>query len=121
MPFPDLSHLPAWAQVLVYAILGLSLGIAFIVARFGVNQGQKAAPAASSGTAQVAAVIVDPTALNRLTATGEALNTTLTEMNMIGREAAKVHAEDVKVMSALRDEMDRIREEMRIQREINRR
>jgi hypothetical protein len=112
-----IKSLPLPALMVLAAVLGLIIGVRYL----GLWQGQNALPKASEGTAQVAAVIVDPSALNRLTAAGEALNVTLTEMNMIGREAARVHSEDVKVMGELRDEVDRIREEMRIQREISRR
>lgn len=108
-------------QPLAIITFGVVLALIVGVRYLGLWQGQNATPAASAGAAQVAAVIVDPTALNRLTAAGEALNVTLTERNMIARRAAEVHAEDVRVMSELKDEMDRVREEMRIQREINRR
>lgn len=107
-------------QPLAIITFGVVLALIVGVRYLGLWQGQNAPPSTAAGSAQVAAVIVDPSALNRLTAAGEALNITLTERNMIAKRAAEVHADDVKVTSELRDEMDRIREEMRIQREINR-
>jgi hypothetical protein len=84
MPFPDLSGLPVWAQVLIYAILGLAIAIAFLVARFGLLQGSKASPEAG-GQAQVAAVIVDPTALNKATAEVAGLSVAITEATVVAR------------------------------------
>ena len=85
MPFPDLSDLPVWAQVLIYAILGVSLAVAFVVARFGLLQGQKAAPAAAA-SAQVAAVIVDPTALNAAAGAVDGLTVAVTEATIVARK-----------------------------------
>src|SRR5690606_18777645 len=84
MPFPDLSDLPVWAQVLIYGILGMSLAVAFVVARFGLLQGQKAAPAGAS-QAQVAAVIVDPTALNKAADEVAGLTVAITEASVTAR------------------------------------
>ncbi|WP_411033858.1 hypothetical protein [Shinella sp. BYT-45] len=62
-----LADLPPAALI----TFGVTLAIIFAVQRFGLWQGQRAAPAADN--AQVAAVIVDPSALNRASAAGEAL------------------------------------------------
>lgn len=99
---------------------GAVLAVIFAVRYLGLWQGQSAPSKSSEAAAQVAAVIVDPSALNRGTAAVEALNVTLIERNMITREAAKVHAEDVRVMSEFTDEMAKLREEIRVSREINR-
>lgn len=93
---------------------GCVVGLIFSVRYLGLFQGQSASPEKAVSSAQVAAVIVDSSALNRATAAVEALNMTLSEMNILGRETTKAH-------HALRDELDRIREEMRIHREVNRR
>ena len=68
MQFPDLSGLPAWAQVIVYGTFGVSLAIIIGAARFGVMLGKKVPPAATSTAAAVVAVIVDPAELQKLTA-----------------------------------------------------
>lgn len=59
---PDLTGLPLWAQIIVYCIFGFSVSIPVILTMFGYKNGQKNIP--NPGSAQVAAVIVDPTALN---------------------------------------------------------
>jgi hypothetical protein len=51
---------------------GAVLAVIFGVRYFGLWQGQQHAPASSTASAQVAAVIVDPTALNKATAALEA-------------------------------------------------
>lgn len=104
----QLTDLPPLALV----AFGISLAIAFAVNRFGWMQGTKGAPSAASAT--VAAVIVDPTALNHATAAVEALTAALIETNSIAREHARNQ-------ERLAEEMDKVREEMRIQREVNRR
>ncbi|KQY31816.1 hypothetical protein [Rhizobium sp. Root483D2] len=63
-----IKALPAEALVALGAVIGLGL----LVRYFGLMQGQRAGPEHSSNAAQVAAVIVDPTALNQLTAALEA-------------------------------------------------
>ncbi|KQT03227.1 MULTISPECIES: hypothetical protein [unclassified Rhizobium] len=110
MQFQDIGNLPPLAII----AFGISLGILYFVTKGGFSSGQKTTPANDVSTAQVAAVIVDPSALNRGTAAIEALNVTLMETNAIGREHAKSNG-------ALAEELDRVREELRIQREINRR
>lgn len=62
-----LAELPPAALI----TFGVTLAVIFAVQRFGLWQGQKAAPAADN--AQVAAVIVDPSALHRASAAAEDL------------------------------------------------
>ena len=106
----QLSELPPLAII----VFGATLAVIFGVRYMGLLSGAKAPPEKSAASAQVAAVIVDPTALNRLTATGEALNMTLMESNQIAKEK-------IRIESIMATELDRIREELRIQREIGRR
>lgn len=117
----NFTALPVWAQALAIITFAASAAVFVVVTKLGISAGSSGKSEVTAPTATVAAVIVDPSALNRLTAAGEALNMTLMERNAIGREAAKVHAEDVKVMSEFADEMARLREEIRIHREVNRR
>lgn len=65
-PLPDLSPLPGWVQVVAYIVLAVALGVAGFMARFGyvMGRGNNGAPEKS---AEVAAVIVDSRALDRLT------------------------------------------------------
>jgi hypothetical protein len=90
------------------------LAVIFGVRYMGLLSGEKAPTETSAASAQVAAVIVDPTSLSRFTAAGEALNMTLMEAVAVTKEKARVD-------NLMATELDRIREELRIQREIGRR
>lgn len=103
-----LAELPPMALI----TFGAVLAIIFAVQRFGLLQGRAAAPA--SDAAQVAAVIVDPSALNRLSDEVGKLVKAVTVLCEVGGELSKTE-------SHMAIELDRIREELRIQREINRR
>jgi hypothetical protein len=106
----QLADLPMPALITFGGVLALVFGVRYL----GLLSGAGATPEKSSTTAQVAAVIVDPTALNKLSAAGEALNMTLMESNQIAREKIRVDKQ-------LAEELDSFREEIRIQREIGRR
>lgn len=111
MPLPDLSGLPIWAQVLIYAILGISIAIAFFVARFGVLQGQRAAPAAAA-QAQVAAVIVDNTALNKLTGEVAGLAVAISEGNVTNRAHTAATDRLAGKIDELSDGVDKLRDQL---------
>jgi len=105
----QLANLPAPALI----TFGAVLAVIFAVRYLGLWQGRQSSPAATSTGAQVAAVIVDPSALNKATAALEA------------HTAATLKLVDVLLRQAIADEhmaieLDRIREELRIQREIRR-
>lgn len=63
-----ISELPPSA----YVIFVISLAVIYAVQRFGLWQGEKGS-SVQAEKAQVAAVIVDPSALNKASAAGEAL------------------------------------------------
>lgn len=105
-----ISKLPPGALV----VFAISLAVLFFTQRMGFWQGVKTPADKSETTAPVAAVIVDSTALNQATASIEALNMTLIEQNMITRKFIETEKE-------LRDEIDRLREEIRVTREVGRR
>lgn len=94
--------------------VGIAIGIGWLVRSLGLAQGQAASPTSTSSAAQVAAVIVDPSALNRLSDQAGRLVVAVTALTEVGEEL-------VKTESHMAIELDRIREEMRIQREISRR
>lgn len=90
-PPPDLAGLPGWAQVIGYAVFALSIVGVGLVTRFGWRMGRATppTPGASEKTAAVAAVIVDPEALNNLTAAALKVNTTLGQLSdLIGQYVA---------------------------------
>jgi tRNA nucleotidyltransferase (CCA-adding enzyme) len=104
----QLTDLPPLALV----ALGISLAVIIAANRLGWMQGTKTAPTSASAT--VAAVIVDPTALNRASAAVDSLTAALAEITTIAREFAKTQEQ-------MADEMDPLREEVRIGRETHRR
>lgn len=105
----QLADMPPFAWV----VFAVTMAVIFGVRHFGLLQGAKAAPETSPAAAQVAAVIVDPTALNRASAALEA-HTVET------KRLIDVANEGVRQIGILAIEADRIREELRIQREIRR-
>lgn len=106
----QLANLPTPALI----TFGATLAIIFAVRYLGLWQGAKTAPAASPAAAQVAAVIVDPTAINHATRALEAHTEAMHEMIETMKESGQS-------ISRMAIEMDRIREELRIQRELARR
>ena len=104
-----ISELPPSA----YVIFVISLAVIYAVQRFGLWQGEKGT-SPSNEKAQVAAVIVDPSALNRLSGEVGKLVSALGSMIEVGEEL-------VRTETHMATELDRIREELRIQREISRR
>lgn len=105
----QLAEMPPFAWV----IFAVTTAVIFGVRQFGLLQGARSTPASSPAAAQVAAVIVDPTALNRAT---DAVNA--------HTDATRKLAEDIKEagrhVQLMAIEVDRIREDMRIDRELRR-
>lgn len=105
-----LLELPPLAIITFGAVLALIFGVRYL----GLWQGQNASPAVSAGAAQVAAVIVDPTALNAAAAEVSGLSIAVHELVVAVREASTYSKRTA-------EELDAIREEMRIHREVSRR
>lgn len=89
------------ALVVFAVVLALIFGVRYL----GLWQGQNATPAAKAGAATVAAVIVDPAALNANTAAIEAMNVEQHEANMIARRQADATEDLAKATGALRDQL----------------
>lgn len=92
--------------------LGVTLAIIFAINRFGFMQGKTAAPSAGAGAAQVAAVIVDPTALNHASAAVEGLTVALTESNLIARQHHTATDRLAEQVEKLGEGVDRLRDEV---------
>ena len=105
-----LLELPPLAIITFGAVLAVIFGVRYL----GLWQGQNTGPSASAGAAQVAAVIVDPTALNHAAASVDGLTVAVHELVVVMRDLAG-HSKRTA------DELDAIREELRIQREVSRR
>lgn len=59
---PDFSGLPLFAQGVLYTVAAIAIGLSIIIPRIGFMFGKKAEATKPEPT--IAAVIVDPTALN---------------------------------------------------------
>lgn len=105
----QLSDMPPYA----WGVFAFTLAIIFGVRHFGLLQGARTDVPSSPAGAQVAAVIVDPTALNNATRAVEA--NTMATLRLADAEDRRAKAEE-----HMAQELDRIREEMRIQREVRR-
>lgn len=101
-----LADLPPTALI----TLGATLAVILAVRYFGLMAGEKTGP---ENKAPVAAVIVDPTALLKAAAAVEEHTDAIRQQIKVGEEIA----EHLKYLGV---ELDRIREEMRIRREIER-
>ncbi|MCV9960370.1 hypothetical protein OIU34_00525 [Pararhizobium sp. BT-229] len=100
-----LADLPPTALVTFGAVLALIFGIRYL----GLFQGQTASRDKDAAAAQVAAVIVDPTALNRATAALEAQTLeALNHRKMMERSTEEV----VEVLQELTRAVEKLREEM---------
>lgn len=76
-----LQALPMPALIVFAAVVGLIFGVRYL----GLLQGLRASPASSDSKAQVAAVIVDPTALTAAAAEVAGLAVAVTEATVSGR------------------------------------
>lgn len=101
----QLANLPTPALITFGATLAIIFGVRYL----GLWQGAKAAPATSPAAAQVAAVIVDPTALNNATKALEAH--TVEAVNM--RKSFERGAEKIcDALDRLSDQVDELQKEM---------
>ena len=103
MGLPDFSQMPPWAAVVFVACLA----VIFAATRTGWVDGLKKGPQASA-QAQVAAVIVDPSALNRLTASAEALNMTLLQIDSTGKSIARASATEARNAALLAEDVEKL-------------
>lgn len=106
----QLANLPPPALMVFAAVLA----VIFAVRHMGLLSGANTSPDKSPAAAQVAAVIVDPTALNRATAALESHTAMISKVVKAGEDIAES-------IDHMKIEIDRVREELRIHREINRR
>jgi hypothetical protein len=104
------SALPLPASIAFAAVSALVIW----VARLGILEGRKLPPAHDAPAAQVAAVIVDPTALNAATS---ALN----KHTAVIETQVAVQRDICVAIRGVGDQLEEIAKEMLIQREIGRR
>lgn len=106
----QIANLPPLAMVVFGAVLAVIFGVRYL----GLWQGRQSSPSANTSSAQVAAVIVDPTALNRVSDETAKLTEAVNQLVDVGERMARSEEH-------MAIELDRIREELRIQREVERR
>lgn len=69
MDIPDFTGLPPVAQGVLYTMTGLAIFLSILIPRLGFLSGKANPPSSvTSTTPTIAAVVVDPTALNALCA-----------------------------------------------------
>lgn len=102
---PDLTGLPGWAQVIGYGLFAASLAVIGVMTRFGFRMGQTTPPTGPA-SAEVAAVIVDPEALNKATAAVLRLEGTMDRLtDLVGQHVADLREE--REEQAIEEEVDR--------------
>lgn len=103
-----IKALPVPALMMLGAVLALIIGVRYL----GLWQGQNAGPSASTGAAQVAAVIVDPTALNAAAGEVAGLAVVITR----GMATVRAHTSAVDRQSdridQLADGVDKLRDQL---------
>jgi hypothetical protein len=101
------ASLPLPAAIAFVSVFGAVIAVSWR----GILKGRELDPAKGVPAAQVAAVVVDPTALNALTAAVNKQTGVMEEMLDTGKALAKC-------FDHMAIELDRMREELRINREI---
>jgi hypothetical protein len=102
------------APPLALIAFGVTVALIFVTQRLGLFAGTNAGPEKARAAAQVATVIVDPTALNKAT---HALETHTAAIN----RAVSVAEDLTKSIALNAAELDRLRDELFIQHEVSRR
>lgn len=105
MQLQEISSLPPLAII----AFGISLGILYFVTKGGFSSGQRASPTSDSSTAQVAAVIVDSTALKLATA---AIEGQTMEMINIRKSNERIAESLCRSLEHLCAEVDDLKKEM---------
>lgn len=89
---PDFSALPPWGQVVAYAVFAISVAVVLLAARFGIRLG-KLGPAQRDSSATVAAVVVDPPALNAMTEAAVKVDVSLIRLTEVIHELARANSQ----------------------------
>lgn len=95
--------LPPWLAIVLIVVVG----VVGAIIKFGYAQGGREAEGGGRSSAAVAAVIVDPTALNRLT---DQVAQVVSVLDRIARAGEGVSESEEK----LAEELSRLREEIRV-------
>ena len=111
----NFTALPVWAQVLAIITFAASAGVFIVVTRLGISVGRSGIAQTPAPAAQVAAVIVDPTALNAAAGEVAGLTIAVTEgMAVVRAHTAAIDRQTDRIdqladgMGLLRDQLIRI-------------
>ncbi len=103
---------------ITYAGVGIGAIIATVIARLGFTTNRKPDPVSETSKTLDVPVLMDTGALVRHTAAIEGLNVTAAEANMIYRKLVEILDKQVAVINDNNEELARVREELRVAREI---
>jgi HAMP domain-containing protein len=92
------------------AIIGVLTGVVTAMGAVGVAAVNNARKGGSGGSAEIAAVTMDSSAVKHVAAALEAINVTLTEQNKLAREGGP---ELVSALKDVADEVEELRREVR--------
>ena len=112
----QLGNLPPAALIPFGAVLAVIFAVRFL----GLWQGEHRPLAKSQSATTVAAVIVDTTALNRVSDEAAKLSSTLDRLTDTMDRLTEIGERMARSEEHMSIELDRLREEMRIQREVGR-
>lgn len=118
LELPDLSGLPMWQQVLAVVVVGVTVGAGLLITRLGFLTGKNGGGSANDTKATVAAVIVDSSSLDRLTGEAAGLQLELAALNKTFQDIHRASSTTANVLESLMEEMGRLREEIRVMREV---
>lgn len=103
-----IGELPLPALIVFAGVVGLIFGVRYL----GLWQGQNMPAKASAAAAQVAAVIVDPTALNAAAGSVDGLTVAVTEATVTARQHVKATAQLADEVKDLREAVGRLGDEV---------
>lgn len=115
---PDVSTFPAWGQFAFYGIAGITFAFILAVGRFGIRF-NRTNVRDDPTKGEVAAIIVNGAAIDRLTAAATSLNATLITINLTGRAMARTSSmsarkvdELAKTLEDLIESVNKLRDEI---------
>lgn len=104
--FPDLSSLPIEQQIIAWIALSLTAILAAIVTRWAFKNGQEQPKESDKG--KIVAIAMDTGALNRATASVEALVMTMSDLNIRLKNATAISVEFTREVRELKEDISEL-------------
>lgn len=117
--WPDLSAYPGWINTLAGALFALGIAVVAVATFFGQLRGKQTPPDERAGTAQLAMVTLDSTAIREHTRAMTTVGEQLTRLNAIGDrylESLEQRQEESDLRAAEQRGYERARSERRTPR-----